>query len=212
MNLKFLTLVTLLASLFSVNTMALTIEEQHMFDLINQYRVDNGFTVLQHDSHLQAASNRHADDMAANGFFSHNGSDGSTYQDRALDAGYTIDFLNGDFHIPLIAVNTINDGLGGANDSFLGLTSDPLNAPHLLDQIFLAGSMWTPWTWNHLAVAHASAFGGYLSGTATNNYWVISLGSQTTSPTSVTSPAVIWLFGTGLIALAGFRKHHKTQS
>jgi uncharacterized protein YkwD len=41
------------------------------------------------DLHLREAARRHSYDMAANNFFSHTGSDGSTPNTRAAQAGYT---------------------------------------------------------------------------------------------------------------------------
>lgn len=47
-----------------------------------------GGEFLVHDSTLQAAADRHAQDMADNRFFSHRGSDGSDIVTRALAAGF----------------------------------------------------------------------------------------------------------------------------
>jgi len=48
----------------------------------------NGARPLTYDSRLGVAARRHANDMAANRFFDHEGSDGSSGGDRISDAGY----------------------------------------------------------------------------------------------------------------------------
>lgn len=57
-------------------------------DLINVQRSANAAPPLVLDPRLYAAVRRHVDDMAANEFVSQIGSDGSTFVDRAVDAGY----------------------------------------------------------------------------------------------------------------------------
>lgn len=59
-----------------------------MIQLINQYRADNGLSVLPADDSLLAAGQRHSQDMAANSFCGHSGSNGSLPWDRAQEAGY----------------------------------------------------------------------------------------------------------------------------
>ncbi|MEJ8562597.1 CAP domain-containing protein [Yoonia sp. GPGPB17] len=56
--------------------------------MLNGVRARNGAGSVSYDSRLGAAARRHADDMAANNFFSHTGSDGSSGGDRITDAGY----------------------------------------------------------------------------------------------------------------------------
>lgn len=56
--------------------------------LLNSVRSNNGAAAVMFDARLAAAAQAHANDMAANGFFNHTGSDGSTEGDRARAAGY----------------------------------------------------------------------------------------------------------------------------
>ena len=55
----------------------------------NAFRADQGLAPLRADATLDAAALAHARDMAANGFFSHSGSDGSTVGNRARVPGCT---------------------------------------------------------------------------------------------------------------------------
>ncbi|EBA13873.1 hypothetical protein RCCS2_08289 [Roseobacter sp. CCS2] len=56
--------------------------------MLNGVRADNGAESVSYDARLGTAARRHANDMAANNFFSHTGSDGSSGGDRITDAGY----------------------------------------------------------------------------------------------------------------------------
>ncbi len=55
---------------------------------INLFRAQHGLEPLALEARLAMASQRHAEDMASNGFFSDNGSDGSTLEVRVRRAGY----------------------------------------------------------------------------------------------------------------------------
>lgn len=61
---------------------------QTFSSMLNGVRSGAGAGALTYDSRLGVAANRHANDMAANNFFSHTGSDGSTVGQRVTDAGY----------------------------------------------------------------------------------------------------------------------------
>ena len=58
----------------SGNTMsaALTPDEQEVFDLINEQRVNNGLTALKVDSEVQRVAKIKAQDMVSSNYFSHN--------------------------------------------------------------------------------------------------------------------------------------------
>ena len=56
--------------------------------LVNEQRVDAGCPPLAIDERLVAAAQGHSEDMAANDFFSHTGSDGSQPWDRMDEEGY----------------------------------------------------------------------------------------------------------------------------
>lgn len=64
-----------------------TVEEQ-VLALINAHRDDNGQAALTWNDQLGAAAQTHSDDMTANNFSSHTGSDGSTPLTRITNAGY----------------------------------------------------------------------------------------------------------------------------
>lgn len=64
--------------------------EDELVLFINDIRSDSGRSVLEVDRRLIVASRRHSEDMDVNGFISHIGSDGSTFNERAADAGYPL--------------------------------------------------------------------------------------------------------------------------
>jgi len=63
--------------------------EEQLYALINDIRADNGLKALTVNYPLETSSGLHSDDMAVNHFISHTGSDGSTFWQRAVAAGYT---------------------------------------------------------------------------------------------------------------------------
>jgi uncharacterized protein YkwD len=64
-------------------------EAQAVVDLINDERVVAGCAPLQVNSKLVAAAQGHSEDMAINDFFSHTGSDGSSFVNRIEAQGYS---------------------------------------------------------------------------------------------------------------------------
>lgn len=60
---------------------------------LNQVRATKGLAAVQPDRALQAAAERHGQDMAASGFFSHSGSDGSGVSERVKTQGYGFCFV-----------------------------------------------------------------------------------------------------------------------
>jgi uncharacterized protein YkwD len=67
---------------------AATVQED-VVALTNAERAKAGCPALRQDPALSTAAQRHSEDMAARNFFSHNGSDGSTFVARMERAGYT---------------------------------------------------------------------------------------------------------------------------
>jgi uncharacterized protein YkwD len=63
--------------------------EQQLYDLINDIRAENGLVALTENYSLEVSAGAHSDDMAVNHFIDHTGSDGSTFWERAVRAGYT---------------------------------------------------------------------------------------------------------------------------
>lgn len=64
-------------------------EEQAFLTLINDYRMTNGLDPLVLSQGLSAAAEHHSEDMATNDFLGHEGSDGSTVEERFVAHGYT---------------------------------------------------------------------------------------------------------------------------
>jgi len=63
-------------------------EAQQLLALVNQARANAGVGPLALSCPLNVAAERHLQDMKANNFFDHAGSDGSNAGERADDAGY----------------------------------------------------------------------------------------------------------------------------
>ena len=63
-------------------------EEAAFLQLINDYRAQNGAAPLALSQTLSVAADVHSQDMAANNFLSHTGSNGSTADQRIAAAGY----------------------------------------------------------------------------------------------------------------------------
>jgi uncharacterized protein YkwD len=63
--------------------------EQQLITLINNERATAGLAPLTANGALETSAGLHSEDMAVNHFMSHTGSDGSTFWERAVRAGYT---------------------------------------------------------------------------------------------------------------------------
>jgi uncharacterized protein YkwD len=62
--------------------------EAQVISLINTERVTAGLSPLSENGSLDAAAGGQSIDMAVNNFMSHTGSDGSSFWDRIIRAGY----------------------------------------------------------------------------------------------------------------------------
>ncbi|KAL3665509.1 hypothetical protein V7S43_009544 [Phytophthora oleae] len=62
-----------------------------MLTAVNQERAKQGVQSLCMSKKLQAAAQRHSDDMAKNNYMAHDGADGSTMSQRITEAGYEWD-------------------------------------------------------------------------------------------------------------------------
>lgn len=60
-----------------------------VMSFLNAARAQNGLPPVTEDRRLTQSAQSHAQDMQMNGFFSHTGSNGSSFSDRARAAGYT---------------------------------------------------------------------------------------------------------------------------
>ncbi|PIE12313.1 MAG: serine protease [Rhodobacterales bacterium] len=56
--------------------------------MLNAFRGEQGMAHVSASRKLERVAEKHGADMARNGFFSHQGSDGSSISDRALRGGY----------------------------------------------------------------------------------------------------------------------------
>jgi uncharacterized protein YkwD len=63
-------------------------EQCALFHLVNRERAEAGLEPYDWDPALAQAAQAHCEDMAANGYFDHEGADGSTFGERASRAGY----------------------------------------------------------------------------------------------------------------------------
>jgi uncharacterized protein YkwD len=63
--------------------------EAQVLTLVNAERAKEGISPLTRNAQLDAATQRHSDDMACNNFMDHTGSDGSSPWDRMNQAGYS---------------------------------------------------------------------------------------------------------------------------
>ncbi|MCT4607960.1 MAG: CAP domain-containing protein [Pelagimonas sp.] len=68
--------------------LAMPAQAQQVRQLLNGLRAELGLGEVQASSALERAAMRHALDMSEQGFFDHQGSDGSTAFERARAAGY----------------------------------------------------------------------------------------------------------------------------
>ncbi len=65
-----------------------SVDQAAFTSLLNNVRVANSAAPVAFDGRLATAAQGHADDMLANGYFSHTGQNGSTPGDRITAAGY----------------------------------------------------------------------------------------------------------------------------
>ena len=98
-----------------------------LFALINQLRLREGLPPLGNSSLLSTAAQRHADDLVTIGRVTHDGSDGSTYQQRIREARYNA------WDDGLVVGETLWTGLGGAADAVTWFYSNPAEWAVLTD-------------------------------------------------------------------------------
>lgn len=111
-----------LFALFSGRSVAVRAQRDpvgHLQDLLNQVRLNAGLAPLGHSTLLTQAAQRHADDSVVLGHVTHQGSDGSTYQQRIQEARYQA-WDDG------LGVNeVIWTGLGSAEDALIWFYTNP---------------------------------------------------------------------------------------
>jgi uncharacterized protein YkwD len=62
--------------------------QRQLFDRLNAIRADYGLAPFSYSTALEVAAQRHTNDMQANSWRSHRGTDGTMYYDRMVAAGY----------------------------------------------------------------------------------------------------------------------------
>jgi uncharacterized protein YkwD len=97
-----------------------------LFNRTNALRAQNGLTPYRNLPMLNAAAQRHSQDMASTGNISHAGSDGSTVQQRVLDTGY------GNWPV----AENIFGGAATMDDAWNDWTNDPAHRAELLSPQF----------------------------------------------------------------------------
>ena len=105
--------------------------------LVNQARLDEGLALYNFSTLLTIAAQRHADDVAANGFTDpgdvHLGSDGTHEQKRIAEAGYTAWSWNGG---ELIVDENLWSGHGTVEDAMAFFLEDPPHCANILSTIY----------------------------------------------------------------------------
>ncbi|MBN1250037.1 MAG: hypothetical protein JXC32_20400 [Anaerolineae bacterium] len=91
----------------------------HLQALINQVRLNEGLAPLGHSALLTQAAQRHADDLVTLGQVTHEGSDGSDYQQRIREARYQA------WNDGLMVNEVLWAGLGTADDALVWFYTNP---------------------------------------------------------------------------------------
>jgi uncharacterized protein YkwD len=118
--------------------------EKELIDLFNAERAKVGSPALQFHSLIQGAARRHSEDMNTADFFSHQGSDQSTTENRVKDSGYT-ESCECNYKFGEI----LADGANSANHAVQLWLESPPHRKILLDSdyvhvgIYKDGSFWT---------------------------------------------------------------------
>lgn len=105
--------------------------------LVNDVRLDEGLDPYSLSKLLTTAAQRHADDIANNGFPDpqdvHEGSDGTHEQERIAEAGYVAWTRDGD---EPIADENLWAGLGTINDAMSFFLEDPAHRDNILSDVY----------------------------------------------------------------------------
>ena len=122
--------------------------------LVNAERAGQGLAPLQVDDRLTAAAQGHARDMAQNDFFSHTGANGSTFDERIRDEGYSGGSLG----------ENIAAGYSSAEAVVAGWMDSPGHRANILNSSF-----------GHIGVGHVLE-----AGSQYGHYWSQSFGGSAT--------------------------------
>jgi hypothetical protein len=107
-----------------------------LLDLLNEARLDEGLDPYRESRLLADAAQRHADDLAANGFAApedpHLGSDGTDEQERIDEAGYAAWTQNE----RLIVAENVWSGRGAPEDVLSSFLEDPVQRDNLFSDAY----------------------------------------------------------------------------
>lgn len=117
--------------------------------LLNNVRLANGQANVTFDARLATAAQGHSDDMLANGFLGHVGSNGSTAAQRATAAGYNWTWI----------AENVAQGQQSENEVMTSWTNSPLHHANNISP-------------------NAKDFGLAKAGSGQNTYWTLMLGSE----------------------------------
>lgn len=130
---------------------------ERLATLVNDARVAAGRPPLARSAELDEAAERHSRDMANNDFLEHEGSDGSTPQERATRVGYHVPPGRGWLVVEVISA--VSDDPGGPLNWWMN--ESPLtHGRHLLDSRYRETGL------------------GYASGGTYGNYWTVLVGCR----------------------------------
>jgi hypothetical protein len=105
-------------------------------DLLNEARLDEGLDPYRESRLLSDAAQRHADDLAANGFADpedvHLGSDGTDEQERIDETGYAAWTRDGE----LIVAENVWSGRGALEDALTSFLEDPVQRGNLFSEAY----------------------------------------------------------------------------
>ena len=126
---------------------------QQVMDLINEERAKQSLPALAAELRLTEAAQLHAEDMAAKGFMSHQGSDGSWPNERITAAGYPF--------------TDIGENVAAGQTTAAEVVNDWMNSTEGHREMILSPEF------EHLGVGHATA--GF---TNPINYWCVNFGAS----------------------------------
>mmetsp|Transcript_55078 Transcript_55078/g.159489 ORF Transcript_55078/g.159489 Transcript_55078/m.159489 type:complete len:792 (-) Transcript_55078:24-2399(-) len=123
---------------------------QDLLFFTNQERHRNGLEELRYNKELEKSAKRHAEDMAKNNYFSHDGLDGSDLKDRVADTNYKYTNIGENLfwrtpdNDPAYAVQGWMESAGHRKNILdpqfseigLGYAFDPTNSKHYYVQVF----------------------------------------------------------------------------
>jgi hypothetical protein len=136
-------------------------ENQEMLRLVNALRSQNGLPALRLNTNLNKAAFDHSKDMADNNYFSHEGLNGSSFSQRARNAGYTGSPLG----------ENIAAGSATAQGTFDQWKNSPDHRSNMLNR-----------NANEMGIGH-----GIKAGSRFTHYWtqIVGRGSSLATPESI---------------------------